>query len=288
MSNNDVFLIYQLKQGSEMRDFRFEALERIRAAGMAVERGRYNHIYTGTLEPGQKPDTTMLEALYTKFNIDHPEDFAGHSLSMSDVVVLGNDGQRAAYYVDRFGFTEVPEFLEGPYKYYSTQRPVDIGTFPKTENGPVQIVNFDKRAWVENATFRAWGYLAYDAPLTEKQIDDYELRAAPDNPDHVKLSPYQLEAQAQIVGKWEQSKRIPDMKRLTCWYSDVGVFGTKEFVTREQLTERFGEIMENKARAAQNRADKKSIAEQLKEGAEQAAKDNASRPIPPKNTEKDR
>jgi len=288
MSNNDVFLIYQLKQGSEMRDFRFEALERIRAAGMAVERGRYNHIYTGTLEPGQKPDTAILEALYTKFNIDHPEDFVGHSLSMSDVVILGNDGQRAAYYVDRFGFTEVPEFLEGPYKYYSTQRPVDIGTFPKTENGPVQIVNFDKREWVENATFRAWGYLAYNASLTEKQIDNYELCAAPDNPDHVKLSPYQLEAQAQIVGKWEQSKRILDIKRLTWWYSDVGVFGKKEFITHEQLTERFGEIMESKTRAVQNRVDKKSIAEQLKDGAERAAKDNASRPAPPKNTEKDR
>ena len=55
------------------------------------------------------------------------------------------------------------------YKYYSTQRPVDIGTFPKTENGPVEIVNFDQRESVENGRFQAWGYLLYHAPLTEKR-----------------------------------------------------------------------------------------------------------------------
>jgi len=69
------------------------------------------------------------------------------------------------------------------YKYYSTQRPVDIGTFPKTENGPLYLVNFDKRESVEQGRFLAWGYLVYDAPLTEKQIADYELWAAPGNVD---------------------------------------------------------------------------------------------------------
>ena len=68
------------------------------------------------------------------------------------------------------------------YKYYLTQRPVDIGTFPKTENGPVRFENFDKRSEVEQGQFMAWGYCVYDAPLTEKQADDYELRAAPGNP----------------------------------------------------------------------------------------------------------
>ena len=69
------------------------------------------------------------------------------------------------------------------YRYYSTQRPVDIGTFPKTENGPLYLVNFDKRDSVEQGRFLAWGYLVYDAPLTEKQMADYELRAAPGNSD---------------------------------------------------------------------------------------------------------
>ena len=68
------------------------------------------------------------------------------------------------------------------YKYYSTQRPIDIGTFPKTENGPIRFEDFDKRSEVEQGQFLAWGYLVYDAPLTDKQADNYELRAAPDNP----------------------------------------------------------------------------------------------------------
>jgi len=71
----------------------------------------------------------------------------------------------------------------GAYKYYSTMRPVDIGTFPKAPNGPIRITNYDMRVDVEADTFKAWGYLIYDTPLTEKQISDYELRPAPGNPD---------------------------------------------------------------------------------------------------------
>ena len=85
---------------------------------------------------------------------------------------------RVSEYQHDYGVSE-----KTAYKYYSTQRPVDIGTFPKTENGPLYLVNFDKRESVEQGLFLAWGYLVYDAPLTEKQIADYELRAAPGNPD---------------------------------------------------------------------------------------------------------
>lgn len=75
--------------------------------------------------------------------------------------------------------TEAP----GLYKYYSTQRPVDIGTFPKLpHNAPDEIVNYDKRVPVEGGAFLAWGYLTYTRPLTEKQAADYELRPASDNP----------------------------------------------------------------------------------------------------------
>ena len=70
------------------------------------------------------------------------------------------------------------------YRYYSTQRPVDLGTFPKPPgNAPVEIINFDERRMVEGGTIRAWGELAYLKPLTEKQMEDYELRPAPGNPD---------------------------------------------------------------------------------------------------------
>lgn len=75
--------------------------------------------------------------------------------------------------------TEAP----GLYKYYSTQRPVDIGTFPKPpHNAPDEIKNYDKRVPVEGGAFMAWGYLTYTRPLTEQEISDYELRPSRDNP----------------------------------------------------------------------------------------------------------
>lgn len=81
---------------------------------------------------------------------------------------------------ERTGGREDAEY----YRYYSTQRPVDLGTFPKPPgNAPVEIINFDERRMVEGGTMRAWGELAYLKPLTEKQMDDYELRPAPGNPD---------------------------------------------------------------------------------------------------------
>ena len=65
----------------------------------------------------------------------------------------------------------------GLYKYYSTKRPVDIGTFPKPpRNAPDEIVNYDQRVPVENGSFLAWGHLTYTLPLTKRQASDYELR----------------------------------------------------------------------------------------------------------------
>jgi hypothetical protein len=165
-----------------------------------VDKQNYNHMYTAALTSNDTP-----EDIFKRFNIDRPADFTGHSPSISDIIVLHQNGEVTAYYVNPVGFVQVPEFLEEPYKYYSTQRPVDIGTFPKAENTPIKIVNFDKRKWVENATFRAWGYIIYNAPLTKEQMDDYDLKAAGDNINNVQLSPYQLEAQTQVIGKWEQS-----------------------------------------------------------------------------------
>lgn len=72
----------------------------------------------------------------------------------------------------------------GLYKYYSTQRPVDIGTFPKPPcNTPDEIVNYDQRIPVEGGAFLAWGHLTYTKPLAEKATADYELRPAPGNPE---------------------------------------------------------------------------------------------------------
>ena len=101
----------------------------------------------------------------------------GHYCTNEDTAVRDYI-QRVAEYTERYGISE-----RDAYKYYSTMRPVDIGTFPKTENGPLRFVNFDSREGVEDGRYQAWGYLVYDTPLTEKQISDHELKAAPDNPD---------------------------------------------------------------------------------------------------------
>ena len=104
---DDTFSIYQLKDGDETRDYRFEPYDRLQAAGLAVDRANYELVYTAPLAPG-----TSLDDIFTRFNIDHPKDFKGHSLSVSDVVVLHRDGQDTAHYVDRGDFKQVPEFLQ--------------------------------------------------------------------------------------------------------------------------------------------------------------------------------
>ena len=104
---DDTFSIYQLTDGDETRDYRFEPYDRLQAAGLAVDRANYELVYTASLVPG-----TSLDDIFTRFNIDHPKDFKGHSLSVSDVVVLHQDGQDTAHYVDRGDFKQVPEFLQ--------------------------------------------------------------------------------------------------------------------------------------------------------------------------------
>ncbi len=102
----DIFAIYQIKGGPETRDYRFEAYESLQEAGLAVDRQNYDLVYTAPLD-----GKTTLEDIYRTFNIDRPADFTGHSLSVSDVVVLNRSGKDEAHYCDSFGFTPVPEFF---------------------------------------------------------------------------------------------------------------------------------------------------------------------------------
>ena len=101
------FSIYQLKGGEETRDYRFEPLDRLRAVGLDVQRDNYELVYSAPLA-----DEESLEDIYRRFNIDHPADFTGHSLSVSDIVVLRHGDTETAHYCDSFGFTKVPEFLQ--------------------------------------------------------------------------------------------------------------------------------------------------------------------------------
>ena len=105
------FSIYQLKGGSETLDYRFEPLDSIHRNGLSVKPENYELVYEAPLTA--KDD---LESIYTRFNVDRPADFTGHSLSVSDIVVLHQNGEDTAHYCDRAGFSEVPEFLQPAQK----------------------------------------------------------------------------------------------------------------------------------------------------------------------------
>ena len=102
---------------------------------------------------------------------------------------------------------------DGVYRYYSTQRPVDIGTYPKPpDNLPLSIVNYDddRRRPVANGRLMAWGELTYAKPLTEKQMEDYELKPAPANPDRVRPS---ITARLKDGARGQELPKEPSQKR---------------------------------------------------------------------------
>ncbi len=131
--DKDSFSIYQLKRGDETRDLRFEPYDRLQATGHAVDRANYELIYAAPLAPD-----TSLEDIYTRFNLDYPADFKGHSLSVSDIVVLHQNGKDTAHYVDSIGYQEVPEF----FKEQAQQLPPDeleTGETVKTPRGTFYV-----------------------------------------------------------------------------------------------------------------------------------------------------
>ena len=143
--DKDTFSIYQIKGGDETRDFRFEPYDRLQAAGNVVDKANYELVYTAPLAP-----ETSLEDIYTRFNIDHPKDFKGHSLSVSDVVVLHQDGQDAAHFVDSVGFREVPEFLQEQKQL--TPDDLETGETVKTPRGTFHVTAMS-REQIETAGY---------------------------------------------------------------------------------------------------------------------------------------
>ena len=106
------FSIYQVPPGPEGRDFRYRSYEDLQADGLSVDRENYQIIYTAPLDK----DTT-LDEIYRRFNMEHPADYKGHSLSMGDIVVFRQDGKQTAYYVDEGAdYRQVPEFFAQPEK----------------------------------------------------------------------------------------------------------------------------------------------------------------------------
>ena len=144
--DTDKYGIYQLKDDPGLRDFHFAGTAELLKRGILsddfreIQPGNYNLVYAGELSDihGQS-QMEKLNAIYEKFNIDHPADYRGHSLSVSDIVVLHEDGENSAHFVDSFGFTRLPGFmraLEG-VKEQDTQK-AEPEERPETSGHDVQ------------------------------------------------------------------------------------------------------------------------------------------------------
>ena len=139
----DIFSIYQVPAGPEGRDFRYRSYEELQAAGVAVDRKNYELVYTAPLD-----GKTTLENIYRTFNTDdRPADFRGHSLSVSDVVVINRGGKEEAHYCDSIGFTPVPEFIqESPIKTAEMSNEQNYNMIDGTLNNAPSMGELEARA----------------------------------------------------------------------------------------------------------------------------------------------
>ena len=147
----DAFLIYQIRRGGELDAYRFMNYDYLQSKGVTPERGGYDAIYTGGfMDYGNA--RTNLNMIYQRFNVDHPADFKGHSLSVSDIVALKQNGVVSCHYVDSIGFRELPNFLK-PENYLKNAEMAmedDYGMIDGIiNNGPKQPTVADLEAQVK-------------------------------------------------------------------------------------------------------------------------------------------
>ena len=146
-----LFMIYQLKDGDSTRNLRFESLEQIKKDKQLPVIENYNLVYSAPM----KADTT-LESLYTEFNINRPVDFAGHSLSISDIVVLSDKGKNTTYYLDSVDWEKMDKFFD-----YVHTRSAAISNY----KGMTAFVGCDDKLYLgksENYIFGESGFAYYD------------------------------------------------------------------------------------------------------------------------------
>ena len=110
-STEDMIAIYQLKHTPENHDISFTGLDYLEKMGKEVDRNNYDLIYCYNEDLSKVESMpAFLESVFEKFNMDHPKDYKGHSLSVSDVVAVKKDGKISAHFVDSVGFKELPQF----------------------------------------------------------------------------------------------------------------------------------------------------------------------------------
>ena len=180
--------IYQLKDNPELRDFHFAGTAELLKRGILsddfkeIQPENYNLVYAGELSDIQgQSQGEKLNALFEKFNIDHPADYKGHSLSVSDIVVLHENGENSAHFIDSFGFTELPDFvrgLEGVKEQEADKAEKGLTNeekqFLETDNAPLIAKNF--LAWdeIEDLGYRFFedGYIDKFKPVEKALFGD--------------------------------------------------------------------------------------------------------------------
>ena len=176
----DSYGIYQLARKEETMDLRFEPFDRLQATGHTVDRANYELVYTAPLTK----DMT-LGGIWEKFNIDHPADFKGHSLSVSDIVVLHQNGENTAHYVDSIGFQQVPEFLQEQAQQtpvFDKLSPEQQQALSDTVKDTLQLlVDADKRIYgdVTGKTLEAIAAQGYS--YKDGQLEKQQPEATPDS-----------------------------------------------------------------------------------------------------------
>lgn len=151
-SPGDTYAIYQLKRDDATTDLRFMDSEWLKKKGIEPQLENYDLVYTGALYPASTQIDT-LERLYQTFNIDHPADFTGHSLSVSDIVALKQNGVVSCHYVDSVGYKELPSFIQsGNYlKNAEMQMEDDYGMIDGIVNNGSRQTEPPKKAAPEKA-----------------------------------------------------------------------------------------------------------------------------------------
>jgi len=198
------FQIYQLPSGEKYHGVRFEGIDRLKAEGVQLNKDDYELVYEGLV--GEFRGNATLEGIFTQFNTNQPADFTGHSLSVSDVIVISVDDKETAYYCDSFGFTEMPEFFLEKEKAQEKSAP----SVADLEVGDIIIYDGARREIEEISTDRikikdldAPDYggillgtsdvLAYDGWQEDMESKGFEILSKAEKPATVVDTPEQAE-----------------------------------------------------------------------------------------------
>ena len=159
--NGDRYAIYHVDEDTPGKQHLFMNMAMVKEDGITIDAANYKCVYSGRLHENEK-----LDDLYAIFNDNPPADYKAHSMSVSDVIITNREGNMQAYYVDRFGFAELPEF--------AAQREKILDIVPEIENvdyeNDLTCISFYA---AECAEFPVMGEVHYDLTLPEA-LEAYE------------------------------------------------------------------------------------------------------------------